>query len=451
MRQPAPLAHLRQQPVSVLRSAKRNARTHSKTQIGKIAESIRTFGFVNPVLVDAQNSIIAGHGRVAAAHRLGLAEIPTLRIDHLSEAQIRAYIIADNRLAELAGWDNEILTLELGELVTIDADFDVSVTGFEHAEIDLMIGTQDPAADPLDDIFEPVPDAPPVTAPGDLWVLGDHRVLCADVRDRMAVRRVMAGGQARMVFTDPPYNVPIDGHVSGLGKRRHGEFACASGEMSPDQFTTFLEVTLGNLTACSLSGSLHYVCMDWRHMTELLTAGGRVFSTQLNLCVWNKTNAGMGSLYRSKHELVAVFKHGRGGHVNNVALGRFGRHRSNVWAYAGANTWRAGRNADLDDHPTVKPVMLVADAIQDASNRGDVILDGFGGAGTTVLAAERTGRQARLIEVEPRYVDVTIRRWQTLTGRKALCEATGVAFDTRGKFEPPAQKVRTRKHKRSTP
>ena len=223
MRQPPPLAHLRQQPVSVLRSAKRNARTHSKAQIGKIADSIRTFGFVNPVLVDAQNSIIAGHGRVAAAHRLGLAKIPTLRIDHLSKAQIRAYIIADNRLAELAGWDNEILTLELGELITIDADFDVSVTGFEHAEIDLMIGTQDPTADPLDDFSEPVPDAPPVTAPGDLWVLGDHRVLCADVRDRTAVRRVMAGGQARMVFTDPPYNVPIDGHVSGLGKRRHGE------------------------------------------------------------------------------------------------------------------------------------------------------------------------------------------------------------------------------------
>jgi DNA modification methylase len=447
---PKPPTTVISQPIGALRPAERNARTHSKSQIGQIAASIRAFGFVNPVLVDGGNRIIAGHGRVAAAARLGMAQVPTLRVDHLTPAQIRAYMIADNRIAELAGWDKEILALEFGELVTIDGDLDLAVTGFAHAEIDLLIGAQDTAAVPDDEEADADPEAPVVTVAGDLWVLGEHKVLCGDVRDRQVIRRLMGETRARMVFTDPPYNVAIDGHVSGLGAHRHAEFACAAGEMSPDAFTTFLEVALGNLAACSRPGSLHYVCMDWRHLGELLAAGARVFTSQLNLCVWNKTNAGMGSFYRSKHELVAVFKQGRGSHVNNIALGRFGRTRSNVWEYAGANTWRAGRSADLADHPTVKPVMLVADAIQDASHRGDIVLDGFGGSGTTLLAAERTGRHARLVEIDPGYVDVTIRRWQNLTGRAAVCARTGVPFASRGAspaastLVPEASKTRRR-------
>lgn len=407
--------------------AKRNARTHSKRQVRQIAESIKTFGFINPVLVDGSGRIVAGHGRVEAARLLGHQTVPVLAISHLSEAELRAFAIADNRLAELAGWDKEILALELADLVTIDTSFDISVTGFAHAEVDLAIQGQEMSSDPADEVPEAPDPADVISRTGDLWVLGDHRVLCSDARDRGAVRRLMGTETARVAFTDPPYNVPIDGHVLGRGSK-HREFRCASGEMSATEFTVFLEEVLANLAAVSCDGALHYVCMDWRHLGELTTAGGRVYSELKNLCVWNKTNGGMGSMYRSKHELVFVFKCGRAAHVNNVELGRFGRYRSNVWDYPGVNTWRKGRTRDLADHPTVKPILLVADAIQDASNRGDIVIDGFGGSGTTLIAAERIGRRARLVEIEPRYVDVTIRRWQELTGKIAVHADTGAAF-----------------------
>lgn len=430
---------MEQRDVAALKAAKRNARTHSPMQIKQIAESIRAFGFVNPVLVDSEDNIVAGHGRVEAARKLGFSMVPVIRLAHLSESELRAYAIADNRLAELAGWDKNVLAIELADLVTIDSDLDVSVTGFGHAEIDLIIQMQDKATDPADDVPEPPTSADVITRPGDLWRLGAHRILCADVRDRGAVRHLMGEERARMVFTDPPYNVPIEGHVSGLGRARHDEFVCASGEMSSVEFTGFLEVALANLAAVSDDGSLHYVCMDWRHLSELTIAGQRVYTELKNLCVWNKTNGGMGSLYRSKHELVFVFKYGRANHINNVELGRFGRYRSNVWEYAGVNTWRQGRSKDLSDHPTVKPVLLVADAIQDASNRGDIVLDGFGGSGTTLIAAERVGRCARLIEIEPRFVDVTIQRWQSATGQRATQIGSGVTFADRATDAMPSK------------
>jgi DNA modification methylase len=411
-----------------LRAAHRNARTHSAKQIKQIAESVAAFGFVNPILVDADDRIVAGHGRADAARKLGLETVPVICLEHLSEAELRAYAIADNRLAELAGWDKDILALELADLITIDSDFDISVTGFDHAEIDLAIQRQADPPDPSDELPE-VPSAEEaITHSGALWQLGDHRILCGDVRDRETVERLMEGDKARLVFTDPPYNVPIAGHVSGLGRRCHTEFAVASGEMTSSEFTGFLEIALGNLVSVSMDGSLHYVCMDWRHLTELTNAGKRVYTELKNLCIWNKTNGGMGSFYRSKHELVFVYKIGRASHTNNIELGRFGRYRSNVWDYAGVNTWRKGRDKDLSDHPTVKPVLLVADAIQDASNRGDVVLDGFGGAGTTLIAVEKVGRRARLIELEPRYVDVTVVRWQKLTGQQATDAVTGRTF-----------------------
>jgi DNA modification methylase len=414
--------------LKTLRAAHRNARTHSAKQINQIAESIKAFGFVNPILVDADDRIVAGHGRADAARKLGLGTVPVICLDHLSEAELRAYAIADNRLAELAGWDKDILALELADLVTIDSDFDISVTGFDHAEIDLAIQRQADPPDPSDELPE-VPSADDaITRLGTLWQLGDHRIFCGDVRNRETVERLMEREKARLVFTDPPYNVPIAGHVSGLGRRRHKEFAVASGEMTSREFTDFLEIALGNLASASIDGSLHYVCMDWRHLDELSSAGKRVYSELKNLCIWNKTNGGMGSFYRSKHELVFVYKVGRASHTNNIELGRFGRYRSNVWDYAGVNTWRKGRDKDLSDHPTVKPVLLVSDAIQDASNRGDIVLDGFGGAGTTLIAAERVGRRARLIELEPRYVDVSVARWQKLTGQQATDAVTGRTF-----------------------
>lgn len=312
---------------------------------------------MNPVLVDSEDRIVAGHGRVAAAERLGLTTVPVIRLAHLNATELRAYAIADNRLAELAGWDWDVLALELADLVAIDGNFDIAVVGFSHAEIDLAIQGPQLAADPVDEVpVAPDPEAT-VTRPGDVWHLGEHRILCGDVRDRGTLRRLMAGDQARMVFTDPPYNVPVQGHVSGLGKRRHAEFACASGEMSVAVFTDFLEATLANLAAVSVDGALHYVCMDWRHLGELTTVGGRVYRELKNLCVWNKTNGGMGSFYRSKHELVFVYKHGRASHINNIELGRFGRYRSNVWDYAGVNTWRRGREDDRLGQREIFPVL----------------------------------------------------------------------------------------------
>jgi DNA modification methylase len=417
--------------LSTLKSARRNARTHSAKQLNQISKSIEAFGFVNPILIDAEDRIVAGHGRADAARKLGLSKVPVICLDHLNQAELRAYAIADNRLAELAGWDKDILALELTDLVTIDSDFDVSVTGFDHAEIDLTIQREADAKD-LSDELPKIPSADnAVTQPGTLWRMGPHRILCGDVRDRRAVARLMAGERARMVFTDPPYNVPIDGHVSGLGRQRHREFAVGSGEMTPQEFTDFLAAALKNLASVSVDGSLHYVCMDWRHVGELMTAGQSVYNELKNLCVWNKTNGGMGSFYRSKHELVFVYKRGCGKHVNNIELGRFGRYRSNVWEYAGVNTWRKGREQDLFDHPTVKPVLLVADALLDASNRGDVVLDGFGGAGTTLVAAEKIGRRGYLMELEPHYVDVAVMRWEKATGLKAVNADTGQSFSER--------------------
>ncbi|MFT3731775.1 MAG: DNA methyltransferase [Hyphomicrobium sp.] len=414
--------------LSALKAARRNARTHSAKQLSQIAKSIETFGFVNPILVDIDGHIVAGHGRAEAARKLGLNKVPVICLDHLNQSELRAYAIADNRLAELAGWDKDILALELADLITIDNAFDVSVTGFDHAEIDLTIQGQTNVVDTADEI----PDVPAAdkaeTRLGTLWQLGPHRIICADVRDREAIERLMDGERARMVFTDPPYNVPIGGHVSGLGRQHHREFAVASGEMTPEEFTGFLKASLANLAAASADGALHYICMDWRHLGELMSAGQSVYTEMKNLCVWNKTNGGMGSFYRSKHELVLIYKRGRAKHINNIELGRFGRYRSNVWEYAGVNTWRKGRQQDLSDHPTVKPVLLVADALQDASNRGDIVLDGFGGAGTTLMAAEKIGRRARLIELDPRYVDVAVMRWQKATGLKAVNGDTGRPF-----------------------
>jgi DNA modification methylase len=413
---------VQQLPISSLALRRNNPRTHSERQIRQIAASIKTFGFTNPVLIDSARTVIAGHGRVRAARQLGLDTVPTVQLEHLSEEQVRAYVIADNRLAECAGWDRDLLAIELQSLAEID--FEVEVTGFATAEIDLLIGDGGQADDPdpadASDGLEP--DAPIISRPGDLWQIGPHRLLCADALDPASYTRLLGGQRAQLVFVDPPYNVPIDGHVSGLGRNRHAEFAIASGEMTETEFTTFLESALALHAAHSTDGALHFICMDWRHSGELLTAGRSVYTECKSVCVWVKTNAGMGSLYRSQHELVYVFKVGTAAHVNNVELGRHGRSRSNVWRYAGLNAFGSDRDEALATHPTVKPVRLVADAILDCSRRGDRVLDGFVGSGTTLLAADRTGRVGYGLEIEPRYVDATIRR---------LAEHAGLEGDAR--------------------
>jgi hypothetical protein len=421
--------HIEYRSPTSLTPASRNARTHTKKQIAQIAASIRQFGFVNPILVDTEGAIVAGHGRVEAAKSLGMPAVPTIRLGHLSAAERRSYIIADNRLAELAGWDHEILAIELGELATLELDFDIEITGFESADFDRILEAGRSQPEPTEPPEDIEPRGPAVSCKGDLWLLGNHRLLCADARDPVSYSTLLDGKKAQMVFTDPPYNVPITGHVSGLGKVQHREFAMASGEMSPVEFTEFLTKVLGNLAAASADGSIHYVCMDWRHIQEVLTAGNAAYTELKNLCVWNKDNGGMGAFYRSKHELIFVFKNGKAVHINNFGLGEKGRYRTNVWDYAGANTLHPDRMDELAMHPTVKPVAMVVDAIKDCSKRGGIVLDAFGGSGTTLMAAERTGRHGYLLELDPAYVDVTIRRWQAKTGGKALNQKLQAAFD----------------------
>jgi DNA modification methylase len=415
--------------VGELKPAARNARTHSAKQLQLIAASITQFGFINPILVDEAGQVIAGHGRLEAAKTLGTPTVPTVCIAHLNHAQLRAYRLADNRLAELAGWDDALLALELGELATLTLDFDLEITGFDTVDLDRLLAAACDAGENTDDDVAPEPAQQAVSRLGDLWQLGAHRLLCADARLPASYQTLLGAGSAQLVFTDPPYNVPIQGHVSGLGKQRHREFAMASGEMSESEFTGFLTTLFTNMAAVSTDGAIHFVCMDWRHIGEVLTAGRAAYSELKNLCVWNKDNAGMGGFYRSKHELVFAFKHGSAPHINNFGLGEGGRYRSNVWDYAGANSFRRGRAEDLAMHPTVKPVAMVMDAIKDCSRRGGVVLDPFGGSGTTLIAAERTGRRGHLLEIDPLYVDVTIRRWQALTGKPACHAETGDSFD----------------------
>ena len=374
--------------------------------------------------------IIAGHGRVEAAKRLGLDVVPTLRLSHLSEAEKRAYVLADNRLAEKAGWDRELLAIELEGL--LELDFDVELTGFETGEINIILDDATEAnggkARPEDAAPEPLP-GPPVSQPGDLWLLGDHRLVCGDARDVNAYDRLFEGDKAELVFANPPYNVEVDSHVCGKGAIRHRELAMASGEIDPQEFTDFLEIVLSRLTAHTIDGSVHYICMDWRHAAEMLAAGNSVYSELKNLCVWNKTNADVGTFYRSQHELVFVWTSGTAAHINNFELGRHGRNRSDVWTYAGINTMQQGRLDELAMHPTVKPVALVADAIKDCSRHGGLVLNPFCGSGTILIAAERTGRKARAIGIDPHYVDVAVRRWQTYTGKAATLAFTGQTFE----------------------
>lgn len=418
-------------PLASLKPQARNPRTHSPKQVRQIADSIRTFGFVNPILIDSDGGVIAGHGRIEAAKVLGIDAVPSIRLADMTEAQKRAYILADNKLAENAGWDNELLAIELNYIADLDIDFDLTITGFETAEIDLLMhasDTTDGGGEEADETCDVDRAQPAVSRPGDLWLLDRHRLLCGDATANDSFEHLLDGHRAQMVFTDPPYNVPIEGHVSGLGGVRHREFVMASGEMSEAEFTSFLEQIFGRLVEHSTDGAIHYICMDWRHCFELLSAGRRTYAELKALCVWNKSNGGMGSLYRSKHELVFVFKNGNAHHVNNIELGRFGRNRTNVWDYAGMNTFRDGRLEDLAAHPTVKPVDMIADAILDCSKRDAIVLDCFGGSGTTVIAAEKTARRAAVMEIDAAYVDVTIRRFEKITGERAVHAVSGKTF-----------------------
>ena len=321
-----------------------------------------------------------------------------------------------------------LLAKELQFLAEIDIDFDIEVTGFETGEIDVLIESQGGEPDPADNVPDVDIAKPPVTLCGDVWLLGPHRLVCGDALSKESYARLMGHSRAQMVFTDPPYNLAIKDALTGNGKVKHPEFAMARGEMSSEEYAEFLTRALGHHAAYSRPGSIHFVCMDWRHMNEALRAGEAVYDELKNLCIWKKTNAGMGSFYRSQHELIFVFRHGDNPSINNIQLGVYGRNRGNVWEYAGQNVPTNERSEALAMHPTVKPVRLVADAILDCSKRGGLILDGFAGSGTTIIAAEQIGRIACALELDPRYVDVAISRWERLTGELARHESTRLTF-----------------------
>ncbi len=421
-------------PTHELKPNPKNPRVHSAQQIRLLVQSIKAVGFNVPIVIDSAGTIIAGHARHLAAQKMALTEVPTICLDHLSEHQIRAFMIADNKLCEIAQWNDELLAEQFQILAAADLNFSLEVTGFTMGEIDLRIEGLSPAANNKDDPADQVPllpAGPPVTQLGDRWVLGKHRLFCGNALEEADYEALMNGAQAAMVFTDPPYNVKIDGHVGGLGAIRHREFAMASGEMTKTEFLSFLTSTCTMLTRYSTDGSMHFICMDWRSIWELLEAGNSAYTELKNICVWVKDNGGMGSLYRSQHELIAVFKNGKAPHRNNVELGKHGRYRTNVWQYAGANSFaRKGDEGNLlAMHPTVKPVAMVVDAILDCSARGDIILDPYIGSGTTLMASERAGRICYGMELDPLYIDATIRRFQAYTGQLARHASSGRSFN----------------------
>jgi len=416
---------IEQRKLTDLKPRKTNARTHSSSQIKQIASSIQEFGFTNPILIDEAGAILAGHGRLEAAQLLGLTLVPTVRIEHMTEVQKRAYVIADNQLALNAGWDEAILAVEMQDLC--DLEFDVSTIGFEGGEIDRLLGTLDLSGEKNDGGIPCPTSGTAITKPGDTWLIGSHRLICADALRAESYDALLNGKRADLVFTDPPYNVRIEGNVSGLGKSKHSEFAMASGEMNSSEFKAFLRSVFVELGRTSRNGAIHYVCMDWRHMAEVLAASEGIYAEFKNLCVWTKSNGGMGSLYRSQHELVFVFKSGTKPHTNNVSLGKHGRNRTNVWSYAGANSFGLTRENDLAMHPTVKPLDMVKDAILDCSNRGDVVLDAFAGSGTTLIAAHQTGRVGYGIEIDPAFCDVVLKRFKA-AGVEAKLQRTEETF-----------------------
>ena len=424
------LGPIEYRPVSSLNRYENNPRKHPEKQLVKLVGSIREFGFAAPVLVDEAGTIIAGEARVEAAKRVGLSEVPVLVAHHWSKAQVKAYRLADNRLAELGVWDKEVLATELSSIIEFD-ESPIEILGWDTGEIDVLLEEtgapeSEESHDPADEQLPPPGE--PVAQNGDLWLLGEHRLLCGSSLDAGCWERLLGGRTAAMTFTDPPYNVKVSGHVCGLGKVKHEEFAMASGEMTEAEFTQFLSSFIGAMLPHLKDGAVLDLCMDWRHQNELLAAISGNDLSLLNLCVWNKSNGGMGSLYRSRHELVFVAKKGKAPHTNNVELGKHGRYRCNVWDYPGINSFGKNRTEDMNDHPTVKPTALVADAVRDVTHPGEIVLDAFMGSGTTILACERTKRRGFGIEIAPAYIDVAIRRWEKLTGEEAVLEATGQTF-----------------------
>jgi len=416
-------------PVEAVQPNPRNARVHSRAETRRATKFAQKFGPL-PIIVTADLVPLSDNIWLEAAKNAGFSVIPVIVWPGLTQAEADVFMLAQVRLIEHGTWDEKKIGEILRDLTLQDLDFDITLSGFDVAEIDLRILAAEGSTAESEAADEVPRPGPSVSRPGDVWIMRKHRLLHGDARDTKSYRHLLRGTLADIVFADVPFNVEICSNVSGKGEIVHREFAMASGEMSEEEFIAFLTSVMKLLVANSRLGSLHYLAMDWRHIFEIVTASRGVYSHFLNMCVWAKDRGGMGSFYRSQHELFFVFRNGDEQHCNNVQLGRFGRNRTNVWAYPGINTF--GRNGDegnlLALHPTVKPVSLIADALLDASRRGDIVLDPFAGSGSTMIAAEKIGRRARCIEIDAIYVDAAVRRWQRWTGEDARLEADGRTF-----------------------
>ena len=395
--------------------------------VDKMVGCIKEFGFRIPIVAKSDGTVVDGHLRLKAARKLGLSEVPVVIADDLSEAQIKAFRLVANQSANWAKWDEELLKLELEDLK--DLDFDLDLTGFDFKEIDDLLNDDETSIHEDDFTEISSQNTKIITKPGDLWILGSHRLLCGNSANISDVQKLMNNELADMVFTDPPYNLESDRLVRA-DIQRHGDFLMAAGKMSEQEFTDFLNDVFKNLVLSSKDGSIHYICMDWRHIYELMTASRNNYTEFKQLCVWNKKNMGLGSFYRNKHELIFVFKNGTAEHTTHIGANSSARTRTNVWEYASMNSYGADDRTELSAlHPTVKPVHMVADAILDCSNKNDLILDLFGGSGSTLIASEETGRRCYMMEIDPKYCDTIIRRYQQHTRKQAILESTNKTFN----------------------
>jgi DNA modification methylase len=417
-------------PTSTLHQMQRNVRRHSRRKIQRLTHFMVKSRIITPLLIDQNNTVILGNARLEALRYLLFTEVPVIKVDHLTPAMIRSLVIAENQFCISGDWDKKYLARELaalGPILKEEFDLDLTDLGFETAEVDLLLGDISLSADA--DTVPEVTAGSTVSKKGCIWIMGEHRLVCGDARDEAIYKSLMGTALAEMVFADLPYNVPTEGHICGNGAIQHREFAMAAGEMTPEQFIAFMAEIFALLRKYSKEGSVHMQCMDWRHSFEILSAAREAGYTYLNMACWVKHVGGMGSFLRSQHELVHIFQSGKGPFINNVMLGKYGRNRTNVWNYEGANSFSKARKDDLALHPTVKPVDLIADAIKDCSDRGGIVLDCCGGSGSTLIACEQTARIARLIEIDEHYCDVIVQRWQRTTGNQAVLELTGETFD----------------------
>ena len=409
-------------PVHALKLHARRLRKSDPAHVREVANSISTLGFNVPLLVGKDNVVIDGDSRLEAAKRLGLSSVPCIPVHHLDETEQRLLRLAVNRLGEKGTWDLDELEAEFRELVIADAPIEIS--GFGLDEVDQLIDEGE--AEPED--LDLAPSQGPATAqPGDVFRLGAHRLICGDATDPAIVERLMGEDVARLVLTDEPFTVPIEGHVSRGG---HQDLAMASGEMTDARFLEFNRKWMDAVLPYLVDGGILGTFIDWRGLPAAHATATALGLRPLSLVVWAKTSAGQGSLYRSQHELLPLFKKGEAAHVSNIARGKRGRHRSNLWIYPGVSSRRSDGRKGLQHYPTVKPTAMLEDALIDLTNRGDIVLDPFLGSGSTLMAAEKTGRICHGIELDPLYVDVIIRRYEVATRKSALLADTGEPFAT---------------------